>query len=125
MIPLEFGKINRRAATEIDVTDGTLAPSLATMARIRRHLQHAAEARTAADAPRDEDGLESGAGRDDQSAVEAACVSVAAGLGQNSARSSYPDPLADAVLADERMSFASTPPAAAIRRLPPRARSST
>ncbi len=33
--------------------------------------------------------------------------------------------LADAVLADERMSFASTPPAAAIRRLPPRARSST
>jgi hypothetical protein len=64
-------------------------------------------------------------GRDDQSAAEAACVSVAAGLGQNSARSSYPDPLADAVLADERMSFASTPPAAAIRRLPPRARSST
>src|SRR5258708_36748292 len=64
------------------------------MARIRRHLQRAAEAFTAADAPRDEDGLESGAGRDDQSAAEAACVSVAAGLGQNSARSSYPDPLA-------------------------------
>jgi hypothetical protein len=29
------------------------------------------------------------------------------------------------VLADERMSFASTPPAAAIRRLPQRAMSST
>src|SRR5258708_23460174 len=63
----------------------------AVHAKLRRHLQYAAEA---ADAPRDEDGLESGPGRDDQSAVEAACVSVAAGLGQNSARSSYPDPLA-------------------------------
>jgi hypothetical protein len=33
--------------------------------------------------------------------------------------------LADAVLADERVSFASTLPAAAIRRLPQRAMSST